>query len=373
MPEFAIVEASPDSTWAVEAYHELDLAHTFEVFGEDLTMSAEHTRIFLSEEETGLHALLLAIAGPPPSTGVGRFGLPLAPDQPASVLGVAQFTLPTADNRHLVDDLFLTVAHGYRRCGIATALFQQVRRIGEERGRDTVLTWSEHIISPANSALPQLAAATGSATVPADGTVSFMQAVGFELAQVERQSRLRLPTPSGLLDGLRAEAEALAGHEYRIVSWRGEVPDVQLDGVATLYRAMSTDAPLGEIDFQAENWDAARVRAHDRRLLLSGDLVQTIAWSRRTGEVAALTVLFVPEASPQRPEQYTTVVLEPHRGHRLGLWVKAANLALLESEFPQAARIDTWNADENSHMLAINSAVGYRPHGLTGGWQLRLR
>jgi GNAT superfamily N-acetyltransferase len=372
MPEFAVVEARPESAWAVDAYHDLDLAHSLDVFGEDLTMSVDRTRVFLAEEDAGLHVLLLAVAGPSPATPTGRFGLPLAPDLPAGVLGAALFSLPTADNQHLLDDLFIIVAASSRRQGVGTALLEEVRRIGKRHGRDTVLTWSEHLIAPAAPALPQLAAPTGSGSVPVDGTVGFLQAMGFELAQVERQSRLDLPTPSGLLGGLRADAEAVAGSRYRVDSWRGQVPEQHLEGVAELYRAMSTDAPVGEIDFRTENWDAERLLAHDRRLLLTGDLLQTIALSRANGDVAAITVLYVPQTSPHRPEQFTTVVLDAHRGHRLGAWIKAANLAALEAAFPQARYVDTWNADENSHMLAINTALGYRPHGVTGAWQARL-
>lgn len=373
MPEFAVMEALPDSSWAVEAYHELDLAHTLEVFGEDLTMSVERVRNYLRSAESGLHVLLLAVAGTPASPGPGRFGCALAPEQPARVLGAALFALPTADNQHLLDDLFLTVAAASRRQGIGSALLEHVRRIAADNGRDIVLTWSEHLAGSASDTLPQLNAPTGSGSVPVDGNVRFLQERGFELAQVERQSRLVLPTPADLVQRLRTDAEAVAAGDYRIVSWRGEVPEDLLDSVAVLYQAMSTDAPLGEIDFRAENWDAERLRLHDRRLLLTGELVQTIAVSRSTDEVAGITVLFVPQASPERPEQYTTVVLEAHRGHRLGLWIKAANLELLEAGFPQARYIDTWNADENSHMLAINTMLGYRPHGATGGWQLRLR
>lgn len=372
MAEFTVVEVRPESGWAVEAYHDLDVAYSLEVFGEDLTTSVERTRVLLTEEDTGLHALLLAVAGPAPATSVGRFGLPLAPDQPVTVLGTADFSLPTADNQHLVDDLFIIVAADARRQGVGTELLEQVGRIGALHERDTVLTWSEHPLTPTAAALPQLAAPTGSGSVPVDRTVSFLQARGFELAQVERQSRLVLPTESGLLAALAAEAEAVAGSDYRVLTWHGVVPDEHLAGVAELYRAMSTDAPVGEIDFRTENWDADRLRAHDRRLLKTGGLVQTVALSREVGEVAAITVLYVPEASRHRPEQFTTVVLDAHRGHRLGLWIKAANLAALEAEFPEAAYIDTWNADENGHMLAINTAIGYRPHAVTGAWQRRL-
>lgn len=35
------------------------------------------------------------------------------------------------------------------------------------------------------------------------------------------------------------------------------------------------------------------------------------------------------------------------------------------------ARVHTWNAAENVHMLAINAALGFREVGAQGGWQLR--
>ena len=58
--------------------------------------------------------------------------------------------------------------------------------------------------------------------------------------------------------------------------------------------------------------------------------------------------------------------------HRLGLWMKAANLQQLLDANPDAARVHTWNADENAHMLAINEVLGFERLGLEGGWQKRL-
>lgn len=35
-------------------------------------------------------------------------------------------------------------------------------------------------------------------------------------------------------------------------------------------------------------------------------------------------------------------------------------------------RVHTWNAGENSHMLAINTALGFRPVSLEGVWEKRM-
>ena len=61
-----------------------------------------------------------------------------------------------------------------------------------------------------------------------------------------------------------------------------------------------------------------------------------------------------------------------HRGRRLGMLVKAANLRRLTGELPAVRRVDTWNAEENAWMLAINVALGFRPSGGAGEWQLAL-
>ena len=94
----------------------------------------------------------------------------------------------------------------------------------------------------------------------------------------------------------------------------------------------------------------------------------TGAWSGiRPGEL--LRYLARLYAHPHRPEQWTTVVAAPHRGHRLGLLLKAANLQGLAVDQPEARYVDTWNAGENDHMLAINTLVGFRPHSAHGAWQ----
>ena len=70
--------------------------------------------------------------------------------------------------------------------------------------------------------------------------------------------------------------------------------------------------------------------------------------------------------------QGDTIVVPEHRGHRLGLRVKLANLELLAARHPDVHRIGTYNAEDNRFMLAVNTALGYRPAGSLVEWELDL-
>jgi hypothetical protein len=51
--------------------------------------------------------------------------------------------------------------------------------------------------------------------------------------------------------------------------------------------------------------------------------------------------------------------------------VKIAMLDLLATAEPQVERIDTWNAEANKHMIAVNEALGYTIYGqLVTDWEI---
>lgn len=81
-------------------------------------------------------------------------------------------------------------------------------------------------------------------------------------------------------------------------------------------------------------------------------------------------------ARPVREEthgwQEDTLVLPAHRGHRLGLRIKIDNLLQVPTFEPALRLVDTWNADANSHLIAINEALGYRPVSRYSEWELQL-
>ena len=67
-----------------------------------------------------------------------------------------------------------------------------------------------------------------------------------------------------------------------------------------------------------------------------------------------------------------TAVTAPHRGHRLGLLVKAAMHQWLVDAEPGVRRVVTSNSETNGHMIAINEALGYLASGWLRSWELSI-
>lgn len=67
-------------------------------------------------------------------------------------------------------------------------------------------------------------------------------------------------------------------------------------------------------------------------------------------------------------EQWGTIVRGEHRGHRLGLAIKAANLQYLAEVCPGARRIDTINAEVNDAMISVNETLGFRALAVHPMW-----
>ena len=62
-------------------------------------------------------------------------------------------------------------------------------------------------------------------------------------------------------------------------------------------------------------------------------------------------------------EHHDTSVARSPRGHRLGRLHKAEMVLWLAEEEPKMTSVDTWNAESNAHMIAVNVLLGYRVMG----------
>jgi hypothetical protein len=82
-----------------------------------------------------------------------------------------------------------------------------------------------------------------------------------------------------------------------------------------------------------------------------------------------MTTIVIAVDSDDTAFQDTTIVDPVHRGHRLGLLLKAANVRAVLAERPGVRAVWTWNAETNTQMIAINETLGYRVEAWSAGYQ----
>jgi GNAT superfamily N-acetyltransferase len=192
----------------------------------------------------------------------------------------------------------------------------------------------------------------------------FLEANGFTVAQHNAERRLK---PEHLdyqrIESLAAEA-AHAADDYELVRLAGPTPEDMRAGVATMFEAIN-DAPLDEIQLDPDVFTDERISAYDAAMAARKLTVyRLMARHRRTGEWGGHTILCVDETRPGYAAQEDTSVLRAHRGHRLGMLLKASMLLWMRDERPELHTIDTWNAVTNYHMIAVNKALGCRVSAL---------
>ncbi|TDB96299.1 GNAT family N-acetyltransferase [Actinomadura sp. 7K534] len=181
--------------------------------------------------------------------------------------------------------------------------------------------------------------------------VPFLESHGFECVLTLRGLLLRLDdVPAQRVARLLAEAPA----GYRLVRWRGVVP---AEHAAAFARAKYAMADFAE--YEGTPWDAHRVREMAEVVAKRGDDLYTVA-ALSGGAVAGFTEVVVPDGCTGRAAQYDTAVVPEHRGRRIGIWVKAAMLEWLAATRPGVREIETDNAGDNAHMLAVNEELGFR-------------
>ena len=165
--------------------------------------------------------------------------------------------------------------------------------------------------------------------------------------------------PAGSWDRVYDDAAA-AARDYELVRLVGPAPEDALPGLVTLHAAIN-DAPPEHADQEAMVWDTDRVTAYDRAMAARHQTVhRVLARHRTTGAWAGMSMLCIDEFRPSIAFQEDTSVVREHRGHRLGLLMKADLHRWVADERPEVAATDTWNATDNHHMIAVNERLGAR-------------
>jgi GNAT superfamily N-acetyltransferase len=255
------------------------------------------------------------------------------------VVGYARLWLPQLHNLH-AGEADVVVRPESRRQGTGTALLRAaVTALSAEHRRLLVSNTRE-------------AAGEG-----------FCRMLGPQRVQTGRISVLRIAD----VDWGDVRAAAAAEHPgYRIRAYTGGCPDDLIDSYVRAKSAMN-DAPFDDADLTDFVFTADGMRADEKAAAEQGEWRVVLAVQEDSGEVAAFTEVLVTR-QPWSSQRDTAVVPE-HRGHGLGLWVKADMLVRLQEQRPDVSALATGNSATNAHMLRINDRLGFRPWSEVHGWQ----
>lgn len=335
-----IVEVDPFDTGAFDAWHATYfVADSFERSGAESPWQLEELRVFHQRDHPNLRTAVLAGTDGGAVVTAGELKLPLLDNTDHAEIGV--WTHPD-----------------HRGRGYGSAMLVRLEQLARNEGR-TVLD--------AQACYPY--------DVPADGAghphAEFLVRRGYRYGLGDVNRRLDLPVSDELLAELAATA---ARHHtaYTLRSFVGAVPDDLGVGFAALSSSLITEAPLGELEREPENPDVSVLRAGEETLRRQGRTKYTTVAVADDGLLAGYTELIMSEHDPGRVYQWGTLVPRAHRGHRLGLALKVANLAFLQGLRTDARLVTTYNAEVNTHMIGVNEQLGFRPVERLGEFQKRV-
>ena len=285
------------------------------------------------------------------------------------ILGMVTVSFAQEAEAHAAEiDLLVPAEHWGH--GVEDALLSRAEDEARAQGRRVLQIWSLHRPEEAER---MLVPRTGWGRVPAIPLSDLLEERGFTLEQVERNSEFDLRQDPEPLRRALADAQSFAGADYRLVEWMLPTPPELRDGFAAVLARLSTDAPSGEMDFVAEAWDADRVIRREAQFTDAGQTMSVAAVQHvPTGELVAYNELLIGADRGGVTHQFGTLVSREHRGHRLGMIVKCANLIRWREQMPSSPVVSTFNAEENRPMLSINEAIGFVPVSYAGAWQKRI-
>jgi GNAT superfamily N-acetyltransferase len=270
------------------------------------------------------------------------------------VTGVVVVELPLLDNTDMVwaEVHVDPAATGH---GFGSALVDLVLRRTKEEGRGTILVPSAYGFDRRDDHPYR----------------RFAERRGFALANTEVHRVLDLPVDEELLESMIREAAA--HHQaYTIERYVDGVPPELLQSYCDVVNQLVLDAPTGDIEFEAEALTPEIWLEREDQLRAARRLRSTVVALDGDQQVAGYSDVSIPLDDPENLHQWGTLVRRDHRGHRLGLALKARNLLEVQHEFPGRRVMHTANAEVNESMIAINERMGFRPVEIYPEFQRRL-
>ena len=278
--------------------------------------------------------------------------------------GVVEYRLGDAIDTAWLHVEVLPEARGQ---GVGRAIAERVESVAREAGKSRAIVYAPCWKVGGE----RLTAPTGFGDVAADtAETRLLLSMGYRLEQVERGSRLTLPLDETALQLVYDEAAEIAGPDYRVHLFGDRTPERWREDIAHLLTRMSTDAPTAGLEEPEDPWTVERLLA-DEEEEAAGPRTAFVAAVEHvpSGHLVGFTELVAPDDMTRPVDQEDTIVLIEHRGHRLGLLLKAANLLQVQKARPGHPAVVTYNAEENRPMLDVNEALGFVPFVYEGAWR----
>jgi len=270
------------------------------------------------------------------------------------VTGVVVIELPLLDNT----DMVWAEVHVHPEAagrGFGSALVDLVVRRTKEEGRSTILVPSAYAFGRRDDHPYR----------------RFAERRGFALANTEVHRVLDLPVDETLLESMIREA-APQHMAYTIERYVDGVPPELLPAYCQVQNQLVLDAPTGDIEFEAEALTPEIWLEREDQLRAARRLRSTVVALDGDRQVVGYSDVSIPLDDPDNVHQWGTLVRRDHRGHRLGLALKARNLLDVQREHPGRQVLHTANAEVNESMIAINERLGFRPVEIYPEFQRRL-
>jgi GNAT superfamily N-acetyltransferase len=257
----------------------------------------------------------------------------------AEVRGISMTSGGLRDNLTLAQ-VQLWVHPDHRRSGVGSALADDAEARLLRGGRTVLRT--------------QVRAGQGH-----PGNQEFAESRGYHVVLTDIERRLPLPADRDHLARLAAEASERHA-DYDVHTVVGPFPAELRASYVALRNLLIAEMPSGGLDLEESGETVEDLIAEEARFASAGRTSVT-GYAVQGDQVVAYAEASV-SVGTAHADQFGTLVHPDHRGHRLGMAVKCAQLRALEESFPGRSYLCTTNAEVNEHMVAINADLGFEIH-----------
>ena len=219
-------------------------------------------------------------------------------------------------------------------------------------------------------------AADGSGKLPASHRQTrFAQHAGYELQTVSSFALLDVPLPR---ERVRAIEDSMAhvpfSDRYELHTWTGPAPEELLVPLAQLHARLPSDSFVKPIVSDPDPWDSERVRRTEQLREENGDRsLMAVVQDRDSGDLVGMTELILAQRHHTLALQDETLVIREHRGRRLGMRLKLANLRQLARVQPEVDTVYSWTHTGNDRMNWVNAQLGFQEAGQSAVWMRDFR